>query len=519
MPFGLYVTWGISARLVGLYLESPVLLGRGNIGMLESLMAKKIRSPRTFSEAFDIDANKLSKEGVFDPILNVDTKLFIDPLLLSESRHKEFCKDAVASYRKHFKNLVSLLAKSKNQKDAAWRTAKKMMYFPEITGTCIGYGAGTIRGRSWGPKLENRVLGAAREVVDLGIDDPDLFLVVALLEEGIGPDLISDMTTNVILRDLENFNARLCKKWGIKTESFKFKNGVNAKFARNPLSKDGAPVILIPNDVLRELPIVTSWEDVGSAADMNSDLRARVNSHIGKIWEASIRKKKKEQIKRDAYASKDAFKALLDTIHAVPKTPYDVESDPDGHLVWMQVHRSIAKQFPLALSLPTKPTLDQIQDVVAKIIDHYRDLVENKGLWKELWSGAKRRPEKSAQRIFFAVADVYCKVNDLDITPEADSGAGPVDFKISSSYKNRVLVELKLSSNPKVVPGYEKQLGAYRKAESTTRASYVVIDVGSMGNKDKKLVELKNNAVKRGEPASSLEFVNGKKQISASRRK
>jgi hypothetical protein len=178
----------------------------------------------------------------------------------------------------------------------------------------------------------------------------------------------------------------------------------------------------------------------------------------------------------------------------------------------------VAATYPLSLALGARPTIDEIHAVVTTIIEHYRELVENKGLWKEFWSGTTRRGEKSAQRIFFAVADAYCRANDLDITPEADSGAGPVDFKISSSYKNRVLVELKLSSNSKVVDGYAKQLLAYRKAERTTRASYLVADVGGMGNKDKRLLKAKNDALKRGEPASVLEFVNAKRQKSASKR-
>ena len=49
----------------------------------------------------------------------------------------------------------------------------------------------------------------AREIVDLGVDDPDLFVAMGLFEEGIGPDRISDMASNVILPDLLAFNVRV----------------------------------------------------------------------------------------------------------------------------------------------------------------------------------------------------------------------------------------------------------------------------------------------------------------------
>src|SRR5690242_12148223 len=57
------------------------------------------------------------------------------------------------------------------------------------------------------------------------------------------------------------------------------------------------------------------------------------------------------------------------------------------------------------------------------------------------------RKEKAAQLAFFGIANAYCEANNFDISPEADGGAGPVDFKISKGYEYRVVVEMKLSSN------------------------------------------------------------------------
>ena len=81
-----------------------------------------------------------------------------------------------------------------------------------------------------------------------------------------------------------------------------------------------------------------------------------------------------------------------------------------------------------------------------------------------------------------------------------------------------MLVEIKLSSNPSCVRGYEKQLGTYRDSEETTKAWYLVIDVGKIGNKQERLVELRNMARKRGDPVSELEFIDGGPKDSASKR-
>ena len=48
----------------------------------------KKNQPQYFSDHFNIDKDKLKELGVFDPILNFDTKLFIDPLLLKKSSNE-----------------------------------------------------------------------------------------------------------------------------------------------------------------------------------------------------------------------------------------------------------------------------------------------------------------------------------------------------------------------------------------------------------------------------------------------
>ena len=99
------------------------------------------------------------------------------------------------------------------------------------------------------------------------------------------------------------------------------------------------------------------------------------------------------------------------------------------------------------------------------------------------------------------------------------SGIDQIDFKFATGFKERVLVEIKLSTNPKVVLGYTTQLELYKAAQQTMRAIYLVINVGSMGKKDQNLIKIRNEAAKRGDPLSSLEFVDGSLQASPSKRK
>lgn len=387
--------------------------------------------------------------------------------------------------------------------------------FREFKGTCLGYGAASISGRAFGPKLARRITATAKEIVDLGVEDPDLFIALPLLEEDVGPDLISDMTTSIIIGDLIQLNSRIQAELGVPREKF-ILNDITAELAVNPTTTQRTPVILVPTDVLRDLPIANHWDDVCRAARENAALRDRVNKLIGDIWQAKTRRDK-EAVRKRVLASYDAFAALLDAIHGTEPSAYDLSGDPEGIFVWRRIHETVAKDFPLQFASKKITDLDAVYKIVEQIIGQFKHLIENRGLSRELWHAGKRRGEKSVQRIFFAVADSYCKANDVDISPEVDTGTGEIDFKFSQGYNNRVLVEVKLSDNSKVVAGYEKQLEAYKKAEATTRATYVVIDVGKMGGKGEQILKLRNETKKKKLPASDVVFINGLVKASASK--
>lgn len=148
----------------------------------------KIKNPLQFSHLFEIDQLKISALGVLDPTLNVDAKLFIDPMLLKGSKHPEM-RQADATYKQFFTDVIKLLVASTKADDIAWRAAYRKLSFREIKGTCLGYGAASINGRGPGPKLARRITATAKEIIDLGIRDPDLFIALPLLEEDVGPDL------------------------------------------------------------------------------------------------------------------------------------------------------------------------------------------------------------------------------------------------------------------------------------------------------------------------------------------
>lgn len=351
-----------------------------------------------FSSHYLLDPQELKKIGVLDPLLNVDTHLFIDSLLFKNSQHPEFCVAAIKTYELYFQKIIKLLAISKKENDLPWRNAERLFSFSEIKETCIGYGASSIHGSAWGPNLKLKIMRTAYEIVSLGIDDPELFILLALFEEGMGPDRISDMMTNIILKDLMAFNERILTLLGLTPLAVEIK-GITGNLMPNPL-ETSASVILLPYDILRDLPIARDWDGVQIAAQQNESLRNRVNQQIGTIWEKSSRDTK-SKLKAEVLSNKQNFLTLIETFQNTEKKPYDAISDPNGEIVWTSyLDKEKLAEYPLVLNLSSSPTIDEVFQIVHKIVEQFILLVENKGLWKDLWIGGKPRPEKAAQRLF-----------------------------------------------------------------------------------------------------------------------
>lgn len=162
-------------------------------------------------------------------------------------------------------------------------------------------------------------------------------------------------------------------------------------------------------------------------------------------------------------------------------------------------------------------SLQDVKVLVTTMLEEFKSLVENQGLWKELWEeNDQPRREQSAQRLFYAMATSYCKANNLDITPEANNGVGPVDFKFSSGFHARFLVEVKLSTNHALVHGYTTQLEAYKAAESTEEGVLLVVDIGGMGSKLDAVKAAQLAGQKANSKGSEVFYVDGRPQQSAS---
>jgi hypothetical protein len=109
----------------------------------------------------------LNEAGFIDPFLNVDTQLFIDPILLEKSANPVIRTEALGAFRVHFGSFVRLLVISKTEGDAAWRAAQVLLNLHEPPENGLGYGGSGRSGSSRPDEVRDAILRTAKEIVDL----------------------------------------------------------------------------------------------------------------------------------------------------------------------------------------------------------------------------------------------------------------------------------------------------------------------------------------------------------------
>jgi hypothetical protein len=489
-------------------MRSSELLGLGG-----KMASAKLVHPVLFSKHFKVPPTALNAAGLLDPILNSDTKLFIDPLLIFKSKNPIIKACGRKNIKAGFTSVIDLLDISVAEKDAAWKGAYNALNLDERSETGLGYGGASTSGSSRPPKLRHQILRTTKEIITLGVKNPDVIPLMGLFEEGVGPDTLSDMTTNYILTCLAEITEQFCKANKVTTTAFGGKFG-GRELPANPYNP-AKPVILVPRDILRDLPLAADWSDVSRVVLEVREIRDSINKLFGNFAKASVTQKK-AAVRKIVLSSKKLLTLLINAVTAAAEN-YDEKADLDGYFKFREILSEDPKRFRGMVSAPSSATPASLTKTVLEMIDEFKKLIENNNMWELLWYGSTPRHERASQLLFFAVSTMICATNNIDISPETNSGGGPVDFKFSKGFKGRVLVELKLSKG-RVVHGYQTQLDIYKKAAATQAGVFVVLDVGGMGNKLRTIQKLKAAAEARGEVASEIVVINEKRRKSASKR-
>lgn len=475
---------------------------------------KSLIHPILFSKHFKIDPKKFDAANLLDPILNSDTKLFIDPLLIYKSQNALVKRDGRKAIEQAFNNVIGLVDISAAEGDAAWKGAFKALNLEERPETSLGYGGAGNSGSSPPAKTRTGILRTAKQIITLGEKNPDMIPLMGLFEEGVGPDILSDMTTNFLLPVLCEITEQFCAANAVPTKAFGPKYS-NRKLPENP-HRLSEPVILVPRDLLRDLPLAADWADVSRVVLEVQEVRDAVNQMFGNFAQASVTQKKKA-VREISLKSVRILRLILQAVAGASES-YDEKADLDGYYQFRRILYQDPKVFSGMIKPPATMDAAGLRQTVLDIIEQFRKLVEDNNMWELLWNGTSNRHERASQLLFFAVATVMCAVNNVDISPETNSGGGPVDFKFSTGFHGRLVVEMKLSKGT-VESGYKNQLEIYKKAAATSAGIFVVMDIGGMGQKLRKIERLRDAALAAGQPASDIIVIDARRKASASKRK
>jgi hypothetical protein len=144
-----------------------------------------------------------------DVDIDLDTHLFVDPAAL---RHLpgQWAHECVALIQDFFQAVITAIGAEDDQ------TALRLLRgLREPNETRLGLSSGRPRGRALGPDSSVDIFDALQssEATRTGLlrhlED------TALLVRGIGPDIVSDITTNLIRAPLLKYTDRTCRQYGI----------------------------------------------------------------------------------------------------------------------------------------------------------------------------------------------------------------------------------------------------------------------------------------------------------------
>lgn len=469
----------------------------------------------TLSKYFKVPAAELRKRGVLNAHLGIDNRLFVDPNLLKIAKIPEL-KNARTDLESYFAPVIKLLRASKKEGDLAWKAAKSRLIFKEEHGTALGYASAGEFGKGIGPELAEILVKRGKEIVNLGIDAAEMFELIGLFQEGFGADLLSDMAVSILKGRFLAYTERVTAELKLNPRR---EFPVSGQRCMLPVHPDGKRVLLlVPAEILSPLPVALDRSEIWEVAKFNDEVRERWNA----ILFAARKEKRgvsKTEIRELLLARPKNLSDLIEVYRKAAAKQYDFDKDPAGLLSWEFIGRIAAEQAPLTIDTKKPSNIDELRSVVKLIVAQFKRNIENNKLYQHLYDeSGKPRREEFAQRLFFATADTYCEANDVDLSREPNAGNGPVDFKLSTSYKARILVEVKKSDNTSLFHGFETQLPDYEKSEATHESIYLIIRVteGDIGIKN--VLARQKEQIEKGKKVPEVVIIDGRKTPSASKK-
>ena len=465
------------------------------------------------SDALGVTSTTLLRLGVYDSPIGFDLRMHVDPARLRSTRVPEL----LGSYKKfqsYFSDLAVLI-QGATPGSVLERQSKQGLRFPETKQAALGYAKESNEGRGVGPVMAAQLYKSAKEIVTAGEKNPAIFELAVLFEPKFGPDSLSDMTIKILLPELLKFNERIAKKLNLPMK----KSRVHGRLVKLVHSKrQDMSVLLIPHSILAKLPLATDWSEIDDVVAYNRSVREQINQEVSKALGDRITDPTKPEIRDVLLKNSPILRELLKRYGKAKATPYDFEKDPLGLMSWYRTMRQLAEKNPLKLDRPK--TTEEVYQLVRTVCDQFKHQVEENEIAGLLFNdNGTPKQESASQKLFYALADSHCVANDIDISREPETGRGPADFKLSRGHKERVFVELKLSTNGKYLSGLTAQLPTYLKAQKAKHGILLLLKVDANDRRVRTITRLHAKLTKAGKRVPELVVIDAIKKASASKLK
>jgi len=428
-----------------------------------------------FSEVFDVRRD--SSDDWFDPVLDRDTPLYVDPLLVFQDTDPRWA-GAHESVIEFFRLALDHVRRAEGDPESSdWQQALKLMTFPEPAEFTLGMAIASPLGHGTRDVVSARMVGALAAICQTPEAHLEYIEAFSIFVKGLGVDLISDILLDVLKSKFVEYTQDQCWKHGIALTAERIRplcwdkrgwhNGKGA-LPHNPAI--GRGVLLVPDRFLKDIPHVTdigffSWAKLRSAEQLRKELNIDLTARL-KVSEQGDRARDVALRRPDLALA--YVKENVDGHHQ----PYDVQSDPQLLVGWHEVGRQFADLERPPVPAPER---DDFCDWVRGLMEEFKHAIEEQGGWKALNPPGGPVAEKIVQVIANMLFGASCKHAGVDLSREVDVGRGVVDFKFSAGWHRRALTEVKLLRSRQLLAGAKKQLPQYLLSEGISCGFYLCV--------------------------------------------
>jgi hypothetical protein len=311
-------------------------------------------------------------------------------------------------------------------------------------------------------------------MIEISRDEPEILPFLALLEEGIGGDRISDMTQKIIDKEICEYTIDILKKIDFKGELKKYETAKYEKYnlPYNPYLK--CVLKLLPEDILSNLPVADTFDTwTLEIAEHNARLRDRLNKYFGQEWMEATKKHKKETIIEKIKEDKEFFLEIINALKGATYNHYDLKEDSEGLYRWLEDSQKFVNFDSLQEISKCEDNLEAISFQIELIMKQFQNLIEKQDLWCMFWTKNNNKDihvkEFYSQMLFYVVCNSWLKAqnSNIQLFREYNKEAKQIDLRFTISSKFNVLVQIKHANNNKLEEGYKKQLEIHKESKNS----------------------------------------------------